>query len=111
MDGAIYWAFPEPQTLAIADPADLAALVGNARKADYLAAVTQFFSAVDEDWLRTGPYDEVAARILAIRGIGAWSANFILIRELGRVERVPVAKGALNQAIARIYSPLTPAEL
>lgn len=109
-----YWAFPEPAALAAADPADLAAIVRNERKQEYLRAVIAFFAATNEEWLRAGPFDEVAAAIRGIRGIGEWSASFILIRGLGRMERVPAADRELAAAAGRVYgngASLTPEQL
>lgn len=114
VDGETYYAFPEPAVMAAADPAELRAIVCNERKLEYLQSVTAFFVAAGEAWLRTGPYDEVAAAIHGIRGIGEWSAGFILIRGLGRMEHVPAGDRELSAAAGRVYGngkPLTPAQL
>ena len=73
-----------------------------------------FFNEVDEQFLRSGPYEEVAARIRGIRGIGEWSAHFILVRGLGRMEHVSSIEKELLKAASTIYSddpPLSAAEL
>lgn len=102
VEGETLWAFPDAKTLAEADPAELADLVRNERKTGYLSAASQAFSDVDEQWLRSGDYDGVEAWLRAIPGIGAWSASFILIRGLGRVERV-TPDAPLLEAAARAY--------
>lgn len=99
-----YQAFPEPQQLAAVAPGELASVVRNERKVEYLRAVIQFFNAVDEQFLRTGDYDEVAAQIRSIRGIGEWSCHFILVRGLGRMERVSTVDQELSKAAAKIYN-------
>jgi DNA-3-methyladenine glycosylase II len=112
--GATYWAFPEVAQLAEAAPDELAAVVRNVRKVEYLQAVTRYFQTVDETWLRTGPFTEVAASIQGIRGIGAWSAHFILARGLGRMEHIAPEDRKLGKALAILYndgSPLTVAEI
>ncbi len=109
-----YAAFPEPQQLAQAKPEELASIVRNERKVEYLRAVIQFFLEADEQFLRYGDYDEVAARIRAIRGIGEWSSYFILLRGLGRMERVSAVDRELAKAASRIYNngqPLAAAEM
>jgi DNA-3-methyladenine glycosylase II len=109
IEGETLWAFPDAQALAAADPAELADLIRNERKTAYLAAASSAFAGVDERWLRSGDYDEVEAWLRAIPGIGAWSAGFILIRGLGRIERV-TANEPLLEAAARAYGePITPA--
>lgn len=104
VEGETYRAFPEPAQLAAVDPAALAEVVRNERKAEYLRAVVTFFGEVDERWLRTGDYDEVAARLRAVRGIGEWSSHFILVRGLGRMERISSVDGELAKAVAHIYN-------
>jgi DNA-3-methyladenine glycosylase II len=114
LQGQLYRAFPEPEQLAKVAPGELAAVVRNERKVDYLQAVIQFFNQVDEEYLRNAPFDEVAARIRAVRGIGEWSAHFILVRGLGRMEQVSSIDKELLKAASNIYNggqPITPAEL
>jgi DNA-3-methyladenine glycosylase II len=107
-----YYAFPEVQQLASVLPAELAEVVRNARKVEYLQAVIDFFSQADETYLRSGDYEAVAASIRAIRGIGEWSAFFILARGLGRTERTPVSGKEILNAASRIYGQeMTPADL
>ena len=109
VEGETLWAFPDARMLAAADPAELAGLIRNERKTAYLTAASQAFADVDEQWLRTGDYDEVETWLRAIPGVGAWSAGFILIRGLGRVERV-TPNEPLLEAAARAYGePITPA--
>jgi DNA-3-methyladenine glycosylase II len=113
LNGVTYRAFPEPAQLAAADPLELAGIVRNERKCDYLNAVIQFFAGVDEQFLRTGPIAEVAARIRGIRGIGEWSTHFILVRGLGRMEQLSNEEPEMLKAAARIYNggqPLTTAQ-
>lgn len=107
-------AFPEPATLAAADPAELASIVRNERKVAYLQAVTEFFATHDEGWLRSAPVDEVAAALRGVRGIGAWSASFILVRGLGRMDSALAIGEELERAAAQVYNdgrPLATAEM
>lgn len=99
-----YRAFPTAARLATTNPDDLLAIVPNLRKAPYLHAVAQAFDDVDEIWLRTAPYEDVEAWLRRIPGIGAWSAAFILIRGLGRMNTV-TTEDALLRAAAKVYGP------
>lgn len=113
VDGVEHRAFPEPARLAAVAPDELATVIGNGRKAGYLHAAATAFDTVDEAFLRTAGYDEVEAWLRRIPGIGAWSAAFVLLRGLGRTERVVVANEArLLEAVSGVYGqgrPLTPA--
>lgn len=97
-----YWAFPEPAHLATAVPNELLELVGNRRRAEYLQAVSAAFACTDEAWLRAAPYAEVEVWLRAIKGLGAWSTTFVLLRGLGRMEQLPVGEARLGQA-AQVY--------
>jgi DNA-3-methyladenine glycosylase II len=99
-----YRAFPEPQQLAVVDSSDLLSVVRNERKVEYLHAVIQFFNEVDEQFLHSGDYAEVATQIRSIRGIGEWSSYFILVRGLGRMERVSTVDQELSKAAGKIYN-------
>jgi len=99
----VYWAFPEPAQLATVDPKELATVIGNERRAEYLSAIALAFHSVDEQFLRTANYDEVEAWLRKIKGIGEWSASYILLRGLGRMERVPITEKRLFEAASKVY--------
>jgi DNA-3-methyladenine glycosylase II len=103
VEGVEYFAFPEPADLAQVDPAELVAAIHNERRADYLAGAAAAFSRVDEAFLRTAPVAEVEAWLRGIKGIGTWSASFVLVRGLGRMEWLPVGEPHLQEAASRVY--------
>lgn len=102
LDGTEYWAFPEADQLHRFSEAELGEMVPNQRKAGYLYALVRHWQQIDEEFLRSGPYDEVRERLLQIPGIGPWSASFVLIRGLGRMEHLSPDKEMLRAA-ARVY--------
>lgn len=95
---------PAAYRLADADPDALLDAVGQERRARYLRAVAAAFAAANDDWLRAAPWDEVHARLRAIDGIGPWSAAFIMLRGIGRMERLPIGKARLAEIVARRYN-------
>jgi DNA-3-methyladenine glycosylase II len=101
--GVAYYSFPEPHDLVVAS-ADLLEMVPNKRKAEYLSSVAEAFCMVDDQWLRMAPYDEVHDWLTNIKGIGDWSANFVMIRGLGRMEELSNIEPQLALDVARIYS-------
>ena len=111
INGSRAWAFPEPLQMAAASPAELTGLVKNERKVEYLLAVIQAFQDVDEEFLRCADFRQVKEWLLNIRGIGDWSAHFILVRGLGRMmEAGTVGSGAtirfephLAEAVESVY--------
>ncbi|MFZ3572562.1 DNA-3-methyladenine glycosylase family protein [Streptomyces sp. BH097] len=106
LDGRLLHAFPDVEQMLAFDEPDLRRLIGNDRKAGYLYGAVRQWSELDEATLRTSPYDEVREQLLGLRGIGAWSASFLLIRGLGRTEHVTLDKEMLRAA-RRVYGPDT----
>lgn len=103
INGQDYLAFPAPTDILSAPPDELQQIVGNERRVMYILAAAQAFAGMDETFLRTGPVDEVRKWLLGIKGIGTWSASFILIRALGRMEILDVPEARLIEAAARRY--------
>jgi DNA-3-methyladenine glycosylase II len=103
----VYRAFPEASRLARATVDQLMPLVKNKRKVDFLLGVASAFSEIDERFLRTAKYDEVESWLSKINGIGEWSSKLIMIRGLGRMEKLAIEKRLLKAA-STIYGHGTP---
>lgn len=109
-------AFPEAADMP-ADAAALEAVLNNPRKSEALAAVVAGFQQVSETWLKTAPDAEVRHWLLGLYGIGEWSASFIMLRGLGRMNEaldVPddsILMREMLKAAQPVYGPLTPGEL
>ncbi|MEO8970862.1 MAG: DNA-3-methyladenine glycosylase 2 family protein [Ktedonobacteraceae bacterium] len=88
VDGQVYWAFPELDRLARVSPDEWMRLIHNERKALYMSELMNALNGVDEEFLRTAPYEEAEAWLRGIKGIGEWSAAFILLRGEGRIEKM-----------------------
>jgi len=101
--GVEYHSFPEPSNL-VAASVELPELIPNKKKAEYLSSVAEAFCNIDEQWLRTAPYDEVHDWLTNFKGIGDWSANFVMIRGLGRMEELSNIEPQLALDVARIYA-------
>jgi DNA-3-methyladenine glycosylase II len=62
-------------------------------------------------FLRHGDYDEVEAWLRSIKGIGEWSAQFVMVRGLGRIDRLPIEQRLLMAASERYQQTMTPDSL
>ncbi|MEV4513514.1 hypothetical protein AB0K00_31670 [Dactylosporangium sp. NPDC049525] len=113
VDGVAYAAFPPMSTLTALGVAGLKQYASNALSARRLHTVLTGLSALDEHWLRTGPADEVYAALLALPGIGPFTAHALLLRVLGRPDRAPLEMRQHRTAAASIYGEPcpSPAEL
>ncbi len=105
VDGQTYWAFPEFDQLLPASIDDLIALTHNQRRTQYLYDAIHKLKNADEEWLRTAPYDEAEAWLRQINGIGEWSAAFILMRTLGRMERMLLDLKPFLKILPQVYGP------
>jgi DNA-3-methyladenine glycosylase II len=111
VDGTEHTAFPDIDQLASLPEGRIAELAGNQRKGRYLHGALHAWGETDEDFLRTGPYDEVKDFLLGLPGVGPWAANFILIRGLGRMQETAVGKVLLGAASRAYGRALTEAQL
>jgi DNA-3-methyladenine glycosylase II len=94
----VAWSFPGRAALAAADEKELVALGFSRRKAEYVTALAR--ADVDLDALAGLPDDEVRARLVALRGIGEWTAEWFLARHLARPNAWPAGDLALRKAVA-----------
>src|SRR5262249_61260253 len=98
------WAFPTRERLAAAAEAELVALGFSRRKAEYTVALAR--ADIDLDALASLPDDEVKARLVALRGIGEWTAEWFLARHLARPNAWPWGDLALRKAVEANYRDL-----
>ncbi len=103
LNGREFWPYPGAKAVVQASVEDLTSLLRNHRRAEYIHGAAVAFSEVDEAFLREGSYGEVSDWLRAIPGIGPWSAAFIMIRSLGRMERIPFGDHILMRIAGAIY--------
>ena len=95
------YAFPTAERLRGAEADELLALGFSRRKAEYVLGVAE--EPVDLDELASLPDDEVKLRLVAVRGIGEWTAEWFLARHLARPRAWPVGDVALDKAVRAFY--------
>ncbi|MEM1179004.1 MAG: hypothetical protein AAGM22_11715 [Acidobacteriota bacterium] len=101
--GELY-APPRPADLVDIDPDVLFGLGLSRRKTEYLQGFCRLIvDGFDPEALRGAPADDVEQRLLAIRGFGPWSVNYLLMRALGDADRVPVGDAGLARALVRYF--------
>ena len=104
-DGETWYAFPRPESLSNASVEDLRGLKLSQRKAEYIRGIGA--AALDPSgWLEGLSEladDEVVKRLLELRGVGHWTAQWALVRALGRDDAFPAGDLALQRAISNLY--------
>jgi DNA-3-methyladenine glycosylase II len=95
------YAFPARKRLADVEAHDLTSLGFSRRKADYVVGLAT--SDLDLDGLALLPDDEVKARLVALPGIGEWTADWFLARHLARPDAWPAGDLGLRKAVLHFY--------
>lgn len=104
-EGETYVAFPDLAELAALGADGLFTFAGNAQRALRLAEVLTGVATLDEQALRTAPYEEARSMLLGVRGIGTFTANAILLRVLGRPDDAPLEMTQFTTMTAEVYGP------
>jgi 3-methyladenine DNA glycosylase/8-oxoguanine DNA glycosylase len=94
-------AFPSRERMAAAEPEELLPLGFSRRKADYAIGLAR--SDLDLDGLSALPDEEVKSRLVAIPGIGEWTADWFLARHLARPDAWPAGDLGLRKAVLHFY--------
>jgi DNA-3-methyladenine glycosylase II len=97
------WIFPGPEALARASLKAVRACGLSNRKAEYITGLARNIldGSFDLDNLKGMSDDEVRSTISEVRGFGRWSADYILIRGLGRPDAVPVDDLAVRTIVGK----------
>ena len=95
------FAFPTREQLAAASEEELFAIGFSRRKAEYVIGLAR--GDVDLSGFAELDDHDVRARITAIRGLGAWTAEWFLARHLGRPRAWPSGDLALRKAVEVLY--------
>ncbi|MCU6708251.1 DNA-3-methyladenine glycosylase 2 [Paenibacillus sp. J5C_2022] len=106
-NGHAHWLFPKPRDIAALSPHELTKLQLTARKAEYIVHVA---SLMDEGSLSkegllaaTGnDFQAIQKLLLNIRGIGPWTAHYVLMRCFRDPSAFPIGDAGLHNALKRL---------
>jgi DNA-3-methyladenine glycosylase II len=99
--GRFAHAFPTRERLAATRQEELSDVGFSRRKAEYVIGLAQ--QDLDYGALDRLPDDEVKARLVAVRGLGEWTADWFLARHLARPQAWPAGDLGLRKAVAAFY--------
>lgn len=98
-----YAVFPTAGQLAAASPELLLVTIKNEQRAMYLYGLAHAFRDADPRLLTDAPYAEAEAWLRTIPGIGPWSAQFTLLRGVGRTDGPVTVDAPLLRAMVEVY--------
>jgi AraC family transcriptional regulator of adaptative response / DNA-3-methyladenine glycosylase II len=98
--GQLY-APPTPAAIAVLGPADLLPLQFSRQKADYVISTARLVAEgkLDLAALRTMSATRAERTLLAIRGLGPWSVNYLMMRALGFPDCVPLGDTGVTSGL------------
>lgn len=97
-----YWAFPSFETIAALSESDLTPLQFSGRKAEYLIGVAGEMAEgklAKEQFMNRNDTEKIEKELVVLRGIGPWSANYVMMKCLAIPSAFPLADVGLHNAL------------
>jgi DNA-3-methyladenine glycosylase II len=106
VDQKDYYLFPSPFVVASLNPEDFVPWKFSAAKAKYLLAVAQEMASggLTKEELLQMPFQQAFARLTSIKGIGPWSANYVLMKCLRHPAAFPSTDVGLQNAVKNLLA-------
>ncbi len=103
--GAARKAFPSPQSIADAGPDALRAIKFSARKAEYLCDIASGVAsgALDLDGLGALPSESIVDELVGLRGVGPWTAHWMLVRAYAHPDGFPSGDLAVQRNLGALF--------
>lgn len=100
------YAPPAPEAVAHLEPADVCALGYSRAKAEYLVGAARAVAdgRLPLADLATASATRAERTLLAVRGIGPWSAHYLMMRGFGFLDCVPVGDTGLASGLQRFFA-------
>jgi DNA-3-methyladenine glycosylase II len=101
-EGNTLWLFPEFEIIAHIDIENLRKLQFTTRKAEYITGVAKAMTSghiTKEALLQQQDYHQVKKSLMAIRGVGAWTADYVMMKCLHDPGAFPIGDVGLHHAI------------
>ena len=99
----IQYAFPSPRDVALGRPAKYQAIGFSRQKVSALLTLARAIErrGVDIEALSRKDDSTVCGQLLALRGVGRWSAEYVMLRGLGRLHVFPGDDVGAQKSLAR----------
>lgn len=99
------WFYPTPEKVSTLNVADLREMQFSQRKAEYVIDTSKLIAdgQLNLNELRALSDEEVIQKLVAIRGIGKWTAENFLMFGLGRLDLFPAQDIGIQNAMKKYY--------
>jgi len=110
------WLLPAPNALEELDPAELRPLRISRQKATAAIELSRRVTRheLDLDALESSPDEDVVATLCGLSGVGRWTAEYVLLRGLGRLHTFPSYDAGARNSLAKLLAvdrPMSYAEV
>lgn len=103
-NGKTFFRYPQPSELAGKNPVIWREFKCSGRKAEYIIGLAErILDGFNLDDLKNLSDDEIIQRLMDIRGIGRWTAEYVLIQGFGRWDALPTGDAGLQNGIKEVY--------
>ncbi|KEO83585.1 hypothetical protein EL26_09235 [Tumebacillus flagellatus] len=106
-EGRRFWLFPPPERLAVVSVEELRDLQITTRKAEYLIGIAQEIAdgrLSKSRLLQLGELSDLERELVKLRGIGPWTAHYVIMRCLRHPDAFPLADAGLHNAIKHVQN-------
>lgn len=106
VEGERFAMFPRPAQVVNLDAQLARQRQFSRQKVEYVKTIAAavLSGRIDFEQLRTLPAEQALNALVAIKGIGRWTAEYLLIRALGFPDAIPAADVGLRKSIGKAYA-------
>lgn len=104
IDGSVQYAFPTPKVLSQATVEELKTHKLSGRKAEYIQQIAMMESegTIDLESFRGLSADKATKKLIDLKGVGNWTANWLLVRALSHQDGFPYGDLALQKYMGNL---------
>ncbi|WP_336634599.1 DNA-3-methyladenine glycosylase [Lysinibacillus fusiformis] len=100
-NGKKYWVFPSYERIAQLTPSDLADIKMTVKKSEYIVGIAKLMASgeLSKEKLMKMDFKDAEKSLIKIRGVGPWTANYVLMRCLRFQTAFPIDDVGLINSI------------
>ncbi|MBM6616892.1 DNA-3-methyladenine glycosylase family protein [Bacillus suaedaesalsae] len=101
-NGETFWCFPTYEKIAAIELEDLTELQFSKRKAEYVIGIANIMATEELSkikLLEMNDYTQMKETLIRLRGIGAWTADYVLMKCFHQPDAFPISDVGLHQAL------------
>jgi len=104
--GGGLFSLPTPERIARLEPADLRPWQYSTKKAEYLVGAARLVAEgkLDLAGLPSMSATRAERTLLAVRGLGPWSVNYLMMRSLGFADCVPLGDTGVTSGLKALFT-------